>query len=180
MNFFSLPLELIEKIINFLDNINDIYILYKINPNPNIKYIFDKQKKQLLIDPINYKINDIFDNRLNAYDFIYYKDYYNIDTTINIPLNDITSNIMVGMDNNYRKFVIIKFIYNTEENIIILHQKYIFDKYIWVINNNNYNLYFSKYLTSNVLINENNVKKIKYILNNNFTYKKIETQITIV
>lgn len=179
MNIYLLPQELICKIVDFLTNINEIYIIYCMRPD--INFIFNREKN-LLINNINSNIANIFGgyDKLNLYNFLYCKEYYRFDDYINIPLYDLKSNIMIGLDHNFRKFIILKVKFDNKYNIIILYQKYIFNKDIWFINTTNKQMIFPRNITTRTLLNSDTVEKIKYILSNNFNYNIIQNKFTMV
>ena len=151
----SLPEEIVYKILQYLDLIDQDNFLYLVFPQ-YYYLIFDK--KEMLYFPI---LN--FETKFVGVDYI-----------DNILMDDVFSNIMIGIDNCKRPFITIKYKFKNKrgwkDNLETFFQRYTGEINTWTNGTNYYKILGSYgYFLDRGILNDDTKNRVKYLLNNNNT-----------
>ena len=168
--FPYLPYEIIEKILSFLDIISKEIFLYNIYPE-NI-YIIRNEKINFIQHYFDNQIIDIFGGvkKMISYPFIQFQQkFIGLDYIDNISINDTHFNIMIGIDDYERPFLVITYKYSGENIVECLFQRYTYQKKTWS-NGSRYSKHMCcyGYFINNGRLDERTVQNIHHLINNNF------------
>lgn len=175
-NYNSIPDCIIYCISNYLDI---VYIKrlcecnkknYLILINKYNKYI--KYRNKFIIDNFHKKIINVMggiDNMIN-FPILKWNQKFESSTGYidNIEVNDVSDNIMMGLDYFKRAFICIKVNYNNNTFIITIFQRYTSNKSTWVSSSNNYNFISDKFLYNGNVINRTIEDNIRIIVNRRY------------
>lgn len=166
-----IPIELILKILDYLPIEYQDQILYLIFPN-FYSTIFKKKRK--FISNFSNQILELFggtEKMLNYPILKYQTRFCQIDYIDEIKLNDVYNNIMIGIDDWSRPFIVIKYNVKNFTNLETLFQRYTGEKNTWTIGTN-YHTFIDPagYFLDRGILNTLSAKNISRILENNFNY----------
>ena len=170
----SLPEEIVYKILQYLDLIDQDNFLYLVFPQ-YYYLIFDKKEK--FISNFSDQIIELFGglNKMLYFPILNFETkFVGVDYIDNILMDDVFSNIMIGIDNCKRPFITIKYKFKNKrgwkDNLETFFQRYTGEINTWTNGTNYYKILGSYgYFLDRGILNDDTKNRVKYLLNNNNT-----------